>query len=69
MNQIYDDTLVLEGFSIEKEKNKGPIQEIEKNELPGNLNPRYFEEIMNIDKVKNKVFSSMNFQYSLFGTY
>lgn len=65
MNQVYDETLVLIGFGIEEEKKKEIPQEIENYKLPGNSNPRYFEEIITLEKVKNKIFSSLIIQYNI----
>ena len=69
MNQVYDETLVLFGFGIEEEKEKVLPKEIENQKLLGNSNPRYFEEIITHNKVKNKVFSTLNYQYNLFRAY
>ena len=69
MNQVYDETLVLLGFSVEEEKKKVILQEIKNKSPLGNSNPRYFEEIISFDKVKNRIFSTINYQYNVFRTY
>ncbi|MBY8984576.1 MAG: hypothetical protein KGD65_05905 [Candidatus Lokiarchaeota archaeon] len=69
MNQVYDETLVLFGFGIEEEKKKVIPQEIKNNKLPETSNPRYFEEIISFDKVKNRIFSTINYQYNVFRIY
>ena len=69
MNQVYDETLVLFGFGVEEEKKKVISKEIESQKLLGNSNPRYFEEIITYDKVKNRIFSTINYQYNIFRAY
>ncbi|MHA2283146.1 MAG: hypothetical protein ACXAC5_20075 [Promethearchaeota archaeon] len=69
MNQIYDETLVLAGFGIEEEKKKAIPQEIENYKRIESLNPKYSEEIITLEKVKNKIFSSLYIQYNIFSAY
>jgi hypothetical protein len=59
LNQIYDETLVSRVFSFEKEQNKETTQEIKNNKLSGDLNPRYFEEIIKLNDAKDITYSNL----------
>ncbi len=61
MKGIYEDVLEWEVFEIEE-----ITQENEPNELLGNLNPMYFEEVIMLKDAKNMIFSHSGTNGSLF---
>ncbi|MCK4284581.1 MAG: hypothetical protein KAX18_00185 [Candidatus Lokiarchaeota archaeon] len=61
MNQLYENVLELENFDIEEIS-----QENEFDELLGDLNARYFEEVIKLKDAKNMIFSHSGNNGSLF---
>ena len=71
MTQAYEE--VMEVKSLEVEEIKHPeVQENEVDELLGDLNPRYYEEIISLNEAQERVYSSdINFsnQFNIFRTF
>ena len=61
MKGIYEDVLEWEVFEIEEIS-----QEDDPNILLGDLNPRYFEEVIQLKDAKNMIFSHLGTNGSLF---
>jgi len=71
MTQAYEE--VMEVKSLEVEEIKHPeVQRNEVDELLGDLNPRYYEEIISLNEAQERVYSSdINFsnQFNIFRTF
>jgi hypothetical protein len=69
MTQAYEK--VVEMKSIEVEEIEQPeVQENEVDELLGDLNPRYFEEVISLNEAKEQIYSSKsysNFSFNIYG--
>ena len=61
MNEIYENVLEWEIFEIEDIS-----QENKPNELMGDLNPKYFEEVIKLKDAKNMIFSHLGTNGSVF---
>ena len=61
MNEIYENVLEWRIFDIEE-----ITQENEHNKLLGDLNPRYFEEVIKLKDAKNMIFSHLGTNGSVF---
>ena len=61
MNTLYENVLELESFDIEE-----ITQENKPDELLGDLNPKYFEEVIKLKDAKNMIFSHSGINGSLF---
>ncbi|MCK4284573.1 MAG: hypothetical protein KAX18_00145 [Candidatus Lokiarchaeota archaeon] len=71
MTQAYEE--VMEVKSLEVEEIEHPeVQRSEVDELLGDLNPRYYEEIISLNEAQERVYSSdINFsnQFNIFRTF
>ena len=61
MNEIYENVLEWGIFDIEE-----ITQENERNKLLGDLNPKYFEEVIKLKDAKNMIFSHLGTNGSVF---
>ncbi len=57
MTNIYKNVWELESFDIE-DIEQPEVQENEVDDLLGDLNPRYFEEVIKLKDAKDMIFSS-----------
>ena len=68
MTQVYEE--VMEMKSIEVEAIEHPkVQEMEADELIGDLNPRYFEEVISLNGAKDRIHSAKAYSNFSFNTY
>ena len=71
MTQAYEE--VLEMKSLEVEVIEHPeVQENEVDELLGNLNPRYYEEVISLKEAKERAYASdinISNQFNIFRTF
>ena len=67
MTQVYEEVMEIEIAEIEEIEHPTAQESVESevDELLGDLNPRYYEEILSMEDAHNKVFSSdINFSSS-----
>ncbi len=68
MTQAYEK--VMEMKSVEVEEIKHPeVQESEVDELLGDLNPRYFEEVIPLNEAKERIYAAKAYSNYSFNTY
>ena len=71
MTQAYEE--VMEMKSLEVEEIEHPeVKESEVDELLGDLNPRYYEEVISLKEAKERVYASdinISNQFNIFRTF
>ena len=60
MTQAYEEVMEMEFTEVEEFEHSTAQKSVESevDELLGDLNPRYFEEVYSLEEAQNKVFSS-----------
>ena len=68
MTQAYEE--VMEMKSVEVEEIEQPeVQENHVDELLGNLNPRYFEEVIPLNEAKQRIYAAKSYSNYSFNAY
>ena len=57
MTQAYEKSMVMKIPEVEEDEIQTPMEN-EEDELLGDLNPRYFEEIEHLNEAKERIFNS-----------
>jgi len=71
MTQAYEEVMEMKSFEVEEIEHP-EVQENEVDELLGDLNPRYFEEIISLNEAQERIYSSgINYssQFNVFRTF
>ena len=71
MTQAYQEVMEIKSPEVEeiaRNKTQAP-EKIEVNELLGDLNPRYIEEVSNLNEAKQRIYSSSTYAGSKFNIF
>jgi len=68
MTQAYEEVMEMKSIEVEEIEHPG-VQENEVDELLGDLNPRYFEEISHLKEAKQRIYSSSTYAGSKFNIF
>ena len=68
MTQAYEEVMEMRSIEVDEIKHT-EVKENEVDELLGDLNPRYFEEIFHLKEAKQRIYSSSTYAGSKFNIF
>ncbi len=68
MTQAYEKVMEMESIEVE-EIEQSEVQENEVDELLGDLNPRYFEEAIPLNRAKERIYAAKSYSNFSFNAY
>jgi len=68
MTQAYEEVMEMKSFEVEIIEHP-EVQENEVDELLGDLNPRYYEEVISMNEAKDQIHSAQSYSNFSFNTY
>jgi len=68
MTQAYEEVMEMKSFEVEVIEHP-EVQENKVDELLGDLNPRYYEEVISMNEAKDQIHSTQSYSNFSFNTY